>query len=138
MDQVAMLVAGDLDFNVTRLIDQLFDVDFTAAESAFGFARGFADGGFQLALIIDATHSLAAAPRCRLEQHGITELPGQLARLLQLGDGLFAARYGWDTGLFREGTSGGLRPQAPERIRSGCDEHDACGLTGCGELGVFA
>jgi hypothetical protein len=32
MNQVAVLVAGDLDLNMARLVDQLFDVDFTVTE----------------------------------------------------------------------------------------------------------
>src|SRR6202049_3524470 len=75
MDQVAVPVARDLDFNVTRPVDRFFDVDFAVVKSAFRFAGCFADGGFQFAFRIDAAHPLATAARRRFEQHGVAKFP---------------------------------------------------------------
>ena len=49
MNQVAVPVARDLDFNVTRLLDHLFEVDFAVVKSAFRFAGCFANGRFEFA-----------------------------------------------------------------------------------------
>ena len=48
VDQVAVMIAQDLDFDVPRLFHQLFDIDFAVAEGAPGFARGIAQSRLQL------------------------------------------------------------------------------------------
>jgi len=44
VDDVAVLVGEDLDFDVARLFDVLLDVDLRAAERRLGFGLGRLDG----------------------------------------------------------------------------------------------
>ena len=73
VDQVAVAVAEHLDLDVARRSISLLDVDFAAAEGALGFARGVAQGGFEIGGAVDAAHALAAAAGRRLEQHRIAD-----------------------------------------------------------------
>ena len=52
VDQVAVLVAQDLDLDVARILDQLLDIHLAAAEGALGFARCVADSGLQFVFVI--------------------------------------------------------------------------------------
>src|ERR1035441_4889321 len=81
MDQVAIEIPRDLDLNVARLLDHLLDINFARMESPLSLARGIADGRFKLTLRVHTPHPFAAPTRRRLQQHRISELASQLARI---------------------------------------------------------
>ena len=83
VDHVAVTVAEQLDFDVAGALDQAFDVDLGAAEGALGFARGVAEGGFQVALAVHAAHAFAAAAGHRLEQDGVAVRAGERAQRVE-------------------------------------------------------
>ncbi len=82
MNDVAVLIAQHLHFNVTRPFNQLFQIDFARTKSALGFARSAAHGGGEFGFFIDAAHAFAPATGCRFEQNRVTEFSRNLARRL--------------------------------------------------------
>src|SRR5579864_1560976 len=84
VDQVAVPVSRDLDFNMTRALDHFLDVDFAVMKSAFRFAGRFADGRFECGFGIHATHPLAPAACRRLQQYRVAEFAGQPQRLSEI------------------------------------------------------
>ena len=70
MNQISVLVAQHLDFDMPRILDELLDVDFSVAEGALGFARSFAQCGSKLGRRIDPAHAFATPARGGFEHHG--------------------------------------------------------------------
>ena len=71
VNQVAVLVAEHLDFDVARVLDQLLDVNAAVAKGAQSFARGGFGGGGEIFGTIHAAHAFAAASRHGFEHDGI-------------------------------------------------------------------
>ena len=92
MDHVAMLIAENLHFDVTRVADIFFHVERIVAERRARFRRGGAESIFDLVGVryqLDAAS--AAAGRC-LEQEGIADLFGELRRFVRILR-MIGARY---------------------------------------------
>ena len=70
MDQVAVPIARDLDFNVTRPLDHFFEIDFAVVKSTFGFAGGFANGGFEFSSVSTRRIPLPPPPAAALISTG--------------------------------------------------------------------
>ena len=98
IDDVAVLVAEQLDLDVARIDDEFLDEHAVVAERRFGFrlraGKTFGDFGFGPG---DA-HALAAAAGGGLDHHRIADLVGDLHRLLVVGDDAEMAGHGRDLG----------------------------------------
>ena len=70
VDQVSVMIAHDLDFDVPGFFDQFLDVHFAIAEGALGFARGIAKSACEIGCSVDAAHSLSAPPAAALSITG--------------------------------------------------------------------
>ena len=73
VNQVAVVIPKDLDFDVARALDRLFDVYVAVAERPLGFAGRIAQRRFYVGLRRDQSHALAAAPRRRLQQDRVAD-----------------------------------------------------------------
>src|ERR1035438_6851529 len=93
MDQVAVEIPRDLDLDMARLLDHLLDINLARMESSFSLACSIADRRLKLTLRVHTPHPLAAPTRRRLQQHRISELASQLARMLQMRRRFLAARH---------------------------------------------
>src|SRR5258708_2845404 len=138
MDQVAVFVAEQLNLDVPRILEQLFDIDLAAAERALRFAAGIANGGFDLGLAVHAPHAFAAAARDGFEQHRVADLARDRPGMFIAHGRLVRARYHGNTGLLREPAPVDLRAQRPNRARRGPDELDPRAMALLGEIGVLA
>ena len=65
MDQVAVAVAQDLDFDMARPAEPALEIQGVVAEGPRGFAPGAPDRRFQLGLASHDAHALAATHRPR-------------------------------------------------------------------------
>src|SRR4029453_4810329 len=74
MNDVAVLVAEESNFDVARRDYVLFDQDVLVAERRHGLTRGAFQRSFEIGVFIDAAHAFAAAARRRLDQDRVTEL----------------------------------------------------------------
>src|SRR5258707_14292910 len=90
-EQITEAIADDLDFNVARILDQLFDVDFRAAKSASGLARCVPERGFEAGLTVHASHALAASSGRGFEHHRIPALFGDASRVVKAGNTAFGS-----------------------------------------------
>ena len=81
IDDVAVLVAQNLNFDVARIGDEFFDEDAVVAEARFRLRAGAGEVLHHFAFGKRDAHALAAAARGRLDHHRITNLLGD-------GDGL--------------------------------------------------
>ena len=138
VNQIAVMIADDLDLNMPRLLNHLLDINFARLEGPLRFARSIADSRFQFALRIHAPHPLAAAARGGLQQHRITNFPRQLARMLQIRGRLFAARHHRNIHLLRQSSCRGLRAQPPDGIGRRSNKHDPRSLARRRKLAILA
>ena len=76
VNDVAVLVANDLNFDMPRLFDVFFDKHASIAERTAGLAGGALKAVAALFVVLRQPHSLAAASRAGLEHHGIADLIG--------------------------------------------------------------
>src|ERR1700719_5080563 len=56
IDDVSVLIAEHLNFNVTRADDQLLEVNIAGSERALRFTLRGGEGGFEFALAFDGAH----------------------------------------------------------------------------------
>src|SRR5205085_5863439 len=93
IDDVAVLIAQHLDFDVAGIDDKFLDENAVVAEGGFRLGLG-ADKAFgDLRLRMRDPHALAAAAGGRLDHHGIADLVGDLHGVLFTIDDAKMARY---------------------------------------------
>ena len=99
MDDVAVLVAQDLDLDMARIDDELLDEYPVVAERGFRLGARTRETFGDLGLGIRNPHAFAAATRRGLDHHGVTDLVGNLYRVLLVGDDAEMAWNGGHLGL---------------------------------------
>src|SRR2546425_61138 len=77
----AAVVGENLDLDVPRPLEVFLDVHAAVAERLQGLAPGSLERALHVGVIGDQAHSLAAAPRDRLQHDGIAEALGLASRL---------------------------------------------------------
>src|SRR5947209_7236578 len=135
MDQVTVLVAQYLHFNVTGPFDEFLDIDFTRTEGALGFTRSAAHSFRQIRVSVYPPHTLPAAAGGSFQQHGIANggchgmgLPYRFEAALSSGNNWCsrrerdAARSRFRTHLFDRlnGRTDKLYARACTGLREGC------------------
>ena len=65
-----MVISQNLNFDVSRLFDVLFEVNGSIAKGRFGFGLGLLQGRFEYEVVGCDAHSFAATPSDRLNQYG--------------------------------------------------------------------
>ena len=78
MDDVAVMIGEDLEFDMTRPLDQSLDVERAVTEGRDRFASGLRDRRDEDVLVARRLHPDAAAALGRLEQHGKADAPRRL------------------------------------------------------------
>ena len=86
MDDVAVLVAEHLNFDMARLLDIFLDEHAVVAEARLGFGLRRVEALLDLFAAIGDAHALAAAAGRGLDHHRIADLVGDLRRLLGVLD----------------------------------------------------
>jgi hypothetical protein len=69
VDGIAFAVGEDLDFNVTRALDEALNEDSAVTESGLGFANGHVELVLELALFADNTHTTTSTTHSRLDDN---------------------------------------------------------------------
>ena len=90
-----------------------FDVDIGAVEGAPGFARGIAEGGFEVARAIDAAHAFASAAGHGFEEDGVAVGSGEIAESIE-SDGVIGAGDDGCAGGDGRAAGGGLGAHGPD------------------------
>ena len=74
VDQIAVGIAEQLDFDMTRPAHELLEVDLVVAEGGLRLAAGLDDALVQMLCRIDDPHAASAAAPAGLEHHWIADL----------------------------------------------------------------
>src|SRR5947207_15196844 len=112
-----MAVCHDLEFDVARIDDELFQIHLIISKCFLRLMTGAVEGRLQTGLIMSGTHPSAAAASSRLDHHWITKLFCDFHRIfLGLNDSI-AARCDRYAGFACSGVSGVLIAYCLDRMR---------------------
>ena len=133
---VAEAVADDLHFDVPGVGDVALHVQGGIAEGRPGLGRRGAEGGLKLAVLPDDLDALAAAAGRRFQQHRITDLPGDLRRILEV---TYVVRAGHQRDSERRDGGPGqqLVAHLADAVGPRAHERDAVLGAGLGQLGFL-
>ena len=86
MNDVAEIVRHELDFNVPRVLDVLFDINVSVAERSRRFGFRLIEPGNKLFVVSGDAHSASSAAGCRFDENRIAELSGDFERFVFVFD----------------------------------------------------
>ncbi len=92
MEDVAVAIAEDLDFDVAGAADVAFEEDGVIAEGGFGFAAGLFETAGEIGGAVDDAHAASAAAEGRFDDQRKADLGGGALGLFGGGDGFWACR----------------------------------------------
>ena len=126
MDDVAVLVAEHLHFDVARRDDVFLDQHARIAERRLGLARApTSSAASNSTCVVDAAHAAPAAARDRLDQHGIADLVGLLLEEFRRLVVAVIAGHDRRAGLSISALAALFRPMARIAAPAAADEDDA-------------
>ena len=137
VNQIAVAVAKNLDLDVTRVVDVLLDEQGPVAEGALALTRGGCDRVWELGLLPDELHSLAATAGACFEQHGKADLDRLFREHLRVLVRPVVAGNHRNAGLCDQRLGFALGPHRPNRVRRRPDEDHAGLAAGLGERCVL-
>lgn len=137
MDDIAMAVGHDLEFDVVRLFHQLFHVHGAVAKAFQGLKGGCLEAGDKGGFIQHWAHASAAAAGAGLDDDGITNFAGPGEGFFFIGDEAFGTRsYGYASGT-GGGTGHIFVSHHGNDAGAGANEFDFALLADIGEFGFF-
>src|SRR5215203_3817329 len=137
MNDVAVMVADDLEFDVAGILEVLFDVDIAVAKCRLGLALGGAQRVGQLPGVLHDSHAPPATAGHGLDDDRVPDVLRNLERLLFAGDWPIAAREHWHTRLPHRFFRTRLVAEQLDHARIGADEADMAGLADLSKVGAF-
>ena len=138
VDRGAVLVGEDLDLDVARVGEVALEVDGRVGEELLALACGPLERVLQLGLVHRDAEPLAAAPAGGLDGDRVADLVGgDLARGLEVGDGLGRAGDDRHARLLHQLAGARLGAHRLDRARRRPDEHDPRVLERLGERRVL-
>ena len=138
VDDVAVLVAQHLYFDVLGLNQVLLDEDILIAERLLGLALDAFERGSDLFRGITAPHTATAAATGCLEDDRETERDCLFERFVCVAQRLGGTGNGGDAAGLCNGLGRQLVAHLREDVRRRADEGDTGFLAGAGEISVFA
>ncbi len=125
IDHMAMLVADHLNFDVAGINDEFLDENAIVAERRFGFGLGQTESLGDLRGRMRDPHPFAAAAGGGLDHDRITDLIGDLDRVLLVLDDAEMARNGGDVGFGGGFLGFDLVAHRGDGARIGSNENDS-------------
>src|SRR5438874_8180480 len=137
MDDIAMLVTEDLDFDMARIDDELLEENAVVAKGRLGLGAGADDAIPQLGRRVCDPHTLAAASCRGFDHYRIADPLGGAEGLFFGFDNTEVAGHGRNAGRCRSFLGCDLVAHSLDCLGAGSDKHDAGGLEGACKCGAF-
>ncbi len=134
---IAVGVAENLAFDVTRALNELFEIDFVLAEGGLGFALTFVHFPKQVVRVADGPHTATATAPGGLEHDRIADLLGQTLDFFLVVRERIGRGNDRNTDGDRQIACGHLVAQLAHGFRLRADEDDAVFGAGLGKFGAF-
>jgi hypothetical protein len=136
MDDVAVVVAHNLDLHVARPDEQLLQVERPVTEGGLGLSLRDLHGLAELLLVSGHPDAPAAASSRCLDHDGVADPSGCLDSIVGRG-GLFRAGYNRHVGPLRQPAGRGLVAHLLDGLRRRPDEGEPGVPASCGERGIL-
>src|SRR5262245_23997265 len=137
MDDVAMAIGHDLEFNVARINDELFQIHLIVSKCFLRLMARAMESGFTAWLIMRSAHPATAAATGRLDHHRVAQLLCDFHRFIFcLNDSITSRRYR-HTGFACSRTRGVLVTHRLHRTRGRPYELDVAALADLYEMRVL-
>lgn len=137
VDDIAVLVAGDLDFDVSRLFDVFFDVEAAISEGGLSFLLCDIPLVFELVGGVDDAHAFSSTAGGGFEDDGIANFFGDGFGLFKAFDHAFRAGDDGHAGFLHGLLSSGLVAHLLDHLWSGADKFYTVIAADFGKFGVF-
>ena len=137
MQQVAVMIGQNLDFQVAGAGDVFFQEHGSVAEGRAGFVLRLFETAVEVGRLVHDAHAAAAAAHGRLDDHGIADVPGEFAGLGGGAHGRFRSGQNRDSRRSGQAASGRLIAQQFQQLRRRPDEGDAGLGAGASEDGIL-
>ena len=137
MDDVAVVITDDLDFDVAWLFDVLFEVDAGVFEGFFGFSTGCGNAGAEGDFIPGDSHALTTATGGGFDQYGVADAVGDLYGIFDIRDQSIAAGDTGHTGFAGDFASTDFVTELLHGFNGWADEFDVAAAADFGEVGIF-
>jgi hypothetical protein len=124
VNDIAVLVAKHLNFDMARIGDEFLDEDAVVTETGFRFRARARISFRNLVAGVRNAHALAATAGGGLDHDGVADLFRDLHRLLVILDDAEVARHGRDLGLGGGLLAFDLVAHRRHRLGIGADEHN--------------
>src|SRR5579862_1539654 len=99
MADLAILITGHLDLDMTGLFHEFLHVDAVVLERCAGFGLCSIIGPFHILFLPNDTHTFSSATGGSLEDDGVSDVFSHSLSLIQAPQKSFAARYNRNAGL---------------------------------------
>ena len=130
INDIALGIAEDLDFDVARLLDELLDEHAVVAKAGEPFALGRLEAVFHVLIVPGEAHALAAAARAGLHHDRIADLVGPGQRVFCTVDRAFGTGHRVHARIARELLGFDLVTHRSDGIGGRANEGDAGVLAG--------
>jgi len=137
MQDLPVMITENLDFDMARPLDHLFQITLAVAEGGFRLATAFKHLVFQLIQRQDRPHSAAAAAPACLEHERIADLLGHAADFVHVVGQDFGCRNDGHSGFDRGPSRRCLVAKHPHGRGRRADEGDAGSFASIDEIRVF-
>ena len=137
VDDAALVVAQNLEFDVVRVFDVFLDVNAGVAEGLFGLGAGGVIAFDQGNVVVGDAHAASAAAGDGFDHDRVADAFGDGQGVLLVFHHALGAGRGLHAGLLGEGAADGLVFQRVHGAGAGADEADVAAFANVGEMGVF-
>src|SRR5581483_3121820 len=137
VDDVAVVVGEDLDFDVARSLDVFFEVDAAVFEGGLGLGAGGAVSRDEFFPRPRHAHAATAAARRRLDQHRVADPSGLFDGGPFVIEQPLAAGGDGDACILHRLLRRSLVAHRPHDLRRRADKSDVAGGADFGEVGVL-
>lgn len=137
VNDIAVLVAEDLDFDVFGALDVALQEDSVVTKSVEGFFLGFLQAGLEFGGFFDDAHAATTTTEGRFDDEGEADFVGDGEGLVGIRDGVIGAWEDRDLGGDGLGTGRGFVAHRAEKVGGGSDKSDPFVGAGAGKVGIF-
>ncbi len=137
VDDVSVIITQNLNFNVARVFNILFDINAAVFECDFGFGASSLVSAGQFRAVASDTHSSPAASGCRFNQHWITDVLSFSERFFFVFNQAVAAGGHGNTSGFHRPFGFRLIPHHANGIRAWANEGDITFSANFSEVSIF-
>ncbi len=137
VDNIAVLVSEDLNFDVLSSLNVAFEKNCGVSEGVLGFFLGLGKACLKLGWFFNDSHTTTSSTKCGLNDERETDLMSDCEGLIGIGNGVIGARKNWHFGCDRLCASSSFVTHGAKEVGGWSNKGNAFAFAGAGEIGIF-